>query len=130
MYIRVPKNYSGNAITAQNGRQVPDPRFADPLVSPVSVPPTEPPVREVHHTLPASAEESDTTSPAPPPQAAPREDQKREKKPLNAFLDAVRKRQENGISGDDLLLMGLISLLAGKEENRDIVGILTLLLLM
>ena len=121
MYISVPKNYSGSAFAAQNGKP------ADPMVTPVGdtqVPPP-PPAREAHHTLPANVETKEMqiqSAEAPePPQT---------KKPLTAFLEAVRKRQENGISGDDLLLMGLISLLAGKEENSDIVGILTLLLLL
>ena len=121
MYISVPKNYSGSAFAAKSGRP------ADPMVTPVGdtqVPPP-PPAREAHHTLPADVEPANpqtAVAKAPePPQT---------KKPLTAFLEAVRKRQENGISGDDLLLMGLISLLAGKEENSDIVGILTLLLLL
>lgn len=117
MYISLPKNYSGSAFAAQNEKP------ADPMVTPVGVGATPtPPAREAHHTLPANA------APQAPQKAGP--DPSPTKKPLTAFLEAVRKRQENGISGDDLLLMGLISLLAGKEENSDIVGILTLLLLL
>lgn len=119
MYISLPKNYSGSAFAAENGRQV-----QSPTETPVAADENAaPPLREAHHTfpvnIPATAPKTDDST--PPTQ---------KKKPLTAFLDAVRKRQENGISGDDLLLMGLISLLAGKEDNGDIVGILTLLLLL
>ena len=104
MYVSVPKNYSGMAFSREKNAAVrPDvvhPSVANEKPMPTRLPPP----------IPAEAEE---------PKAHP----------LLALAQALKHRNSAMPSGEDLLLIGLILLLLGKEGNEDILLILAMLLL-
>ena len=112
MYVGVPKNYGGTAF--QRERELPKSSHRP------SVPPTLPhavqPQREKVHTESEEQRECESC-------------EAKGKNPLSCLINAFRRTKSGGIDTEDLLLLGLIVLLLGKEGNEDIVIILAMLLL-
>ena len=110
MYVGVPKNYGGTAFGARNvrGESTHEEKLPDTLPHSVQKPAKK---------LCAEGKEC---------QGECAED----KNPLSCLLSAFKRSKGNGLDTEDLLLLGLIVLLLGKEGNEDIVIILAMLLLM
>lgn len=70
--------------------------------------------------------------PAPPEEkpTPPAKPQKEGHSPFLRLLGALQNRGHNGLDGEDLLLIGIIALLLGKEGNEDVLLILAMLLLL
>lgn len=68
--------------------------------------------------------------PAETPSPAEHKPQKSEQSPFLRLLGALQNHRQNGLDGEDLLLIGIIALLLGKEGNEDVLLILAMLLLL
>ena len=71
--------------------------------------------------------------PAPPvekPSPSEPKPQKEGHSPFLRLLGALQSRGHSGLDGEDLLLIGIIALLLGKEGNEDVLLILAMLLLL
>ena len=108
MYVSIPKNYGGVAFQK-------DIKRTEAKSPPPIIPPKE-------HTE-KRCEEENTLS------ACERCGLK-EKNPLSCMMEAFRTRKKGGFDAEDILLVGLIVLLLGKEGNEDIILVLAMLLLL
>ena len=103
MYVSVPKNYSGMAFSRERNAAV-HPDVVHPAVE------SEKPMPQRILPPPAETESKETH-------------------PILSLAHALKKRNGATPSGEDLLLIGLILLLLGKEGNEDVLLILAMLLL-
>ncbi|MBQ6892709.1 MAG: hypothetical protein IJN48_00745 [Clostridia bacterium] len=110
MYVGVPKNYGGTAFQHSKNQEQGQNRHP-------AVPPTLP------HTVPPPAEK------LPPKKQCEHCAAEDNKNPLSCLLNAFHRGKSGGLDAEDLLLIGLIALLMGKEGNEDMVFILAMLLL-
>ena len=109
MYVGVPKNYGGTALRREREIEKIFPRQAMPPTLPHAVQ-TQ---REKPHHENNNCKDCDA----------------KDKNPLSCLLSAFRRTKNGGIDAEDLLLIGLIILLLGKDGNEDIIIILAMLLL-
>ncbi len=109
MYVGVPKNYGGTAF--QRERELP--KSSHRTSVPQTLPHLEPPSKK--ENCAESKQCKDCSS--------------EDKNPLSCLINAFRRTKSGGIDAEDLLLIGLILLLLGKEGNEDIIIILAMLLL-
>lgn len=116
MYVGVPKNYGGTAF--QRERELPKSSHRP------SVPPTLP------HAVQPPREKVHTESEEPRECKECEGCEEKGKNPLSCLINVFRRTKSGGIDTEDLLLIGLIVLLLGKEGNEDIVIILAMLLLL
>ena len=110
MYVSVPRNYGG--IAFQKDMQKAEAKYPPSLSSPKK------------HGEDKCREEIKDTRPACDGCGL------KEKNPLSCMMEALRTRKSGGFDAEDILLVGLIVLLLGKEGNEDIVFILAMLLLL
>lgn len=123
MYVSIPKNYGGIAFSNRDHplADMPRPDMPKPHIpTPPPAEPIPPAVQDEKKDCPKEPSE-----PINPCHDCPKKDQN----PLSCLFSALRNRGKAGLDTEDLLLIGLIVLLLGKEGNEDIVLSLAMLLL-
>ena len=105
MYVSVPKNYSGNAFS-----QPPSQKREPPCLLPsLPTPPSPPPKPQTCEEKPQDCESKPQECASKPQGCAP--------------------AHKGGFDAEELLLIGLIALLLGREDCQDLVWMLAILLL-
>ena len=131
MYVSVPKNYSGVAFNSANEK-------AKATVEKAKIPPPFPSecVRRQEAEISNRCEECENAEVVSKCEKEAEQECEsgcgcsvRENSPISSIIESLKSRKKESFDAEDIILLGLIVLLLGKEGSEDIVLILAILLL-